>query len=325
MGKRTTTASVLASVALLVTGCGSPAPSSLSPVTAAECAAVLPLREAYADAERAAAAIADGRPADAAPLGESAKSKATAVASGLPPASNEPATPLRAAIEQAATSIGTFRDLIASGVFAPVSGEEATTYLTAAAQTVGTAEAIATVGWNGSAPACPGIEPLTPALPTLVPLPAGTVDMQQLAVLSELHLMPAAGVRFDPGARLHWTPQFVGLDNVTLDNATGAPITIPMELTVLGWDGTAWRRRPCQFADTSDPASGLCGVANTNAHVIAPGMHTIATDNVLAFTLDGVGPGTYALVLPVRRGSDDYPERVPTEATVAIVNITTNP
>ncbi|MHB8892705.1 MAG: hypothetical protein ACYC65_11755 [Candidatus Limnocylindrales bacterium] len=324
MRKRTATLGALALVALLVAACGTAASGSPLPV-AAECSGILPLRDAYADASGAATAIREGRPADAAPLGVSAKSKAAAVVAGLPPTSNEATTPFRAAIEQAATSLGTFGDLIASGVRVPVTGEEATAYFSAVGQSVRTVETIATAGWNGAPAACPGIEPLTAALPMLVPLPAGTVEMQQLAVLAELHLAPAGGVRFDPGERIQWIPGFVVLGNVTLDNATGGPITIPMELTVFGWDGTAWRRQPCQFADANEPASGLCGVTNTNAQVIAPGTRTSETDNELFFTLGAVEPGTYALVLPVRRGSDEYPEGAPTEAAVAIVTITTNP
>lgn len=323
-GQMTNLALGLAMVSALA-GCSS-APSSPPPVVAIpECAAVIPLREAYADASGAATAIEEGRAADAVPLGASAKSKAAAVVAGLPSASNEETTPLGAAIEQATTSIGTFGDLVASGERAPVTTEETTAYFTAVVQSVGAVEAIATVGWNGAAAACPGIEPLTTVLPTLVPLPAGTVEMQQLAVLADLHLTTAAGVRFDAGERIQWIPGFVVLGNVTLDNATGGPIAIPMELTLLGWDGDAWRRLPCQFADASEPGSGLCGVSNMNARVIAPGTRTSATDPELFFTLGAIEPGTYALVLPVVRGSDEYPEGAPTEAAVAIVTITTAP
>lgn len=309
---------------VLIAGCGAAPSSSPSVVAIPECAAVLPLRDAYADAERAAGAVVSGRPADAAPLGASAKSKAAVVVAGLPAAAGAAAS-LRAAIEQATTSIGTFGDLIASGARAPVSVEEAAAYFTAVGQAIATVEAIATAGWNGAPAACPGIEPPAAALPTLVPQPAGTVEMQQLAVLAELHLAPAVGVRFDPGARLAWMPGFVALNNVNLDNATGGPISIPMELTVFGWDGTAWRRLPCQFEDPGDPALGLCGVSNTNARVIAPGTRSSATDPELFFTLGAIDPGTFALVLPVRRGSDGYPEGAPSEAAVAIVAVTTSP
>lgn len=325
MRRRTTTVGTVAWVAILVIGCGSPAPSAPPPVGAAECAAVLQLRDAYADATGAATALQEGRAADAAPLGASVKSKAAAVVAGLPPASSEPAPPLRAGIEQAATSLDTFGDLIASGARAPVTAEETTAYFAAVGESVGTVEAIATAGWNGAPAACPGVEPHTAALPTPVPPPAGTVEMQQLAVLADLHLAPAVGVRFDPGARIQWIPGFVLLANVTLDNATGGPITIPMEVTVFGWDGTAWRRRPCQFADTGEPASGLCGVTNTNARVIVPGTRTSATDPELSFALGAVEPGMYAVVLPVRRGSDEYPQGAPTEAAVAIFAVTVNP
>jgi hypothetical protein len=314
----------LALVVALVVGCNATASSSPSAGAVPECAAVVPLRAAYADAAGAATAVQDGRAADAATLGTSAKSKAAAVVAGLQAGAGESA-PLRAAIEQATTSIGTFADLIASGARAPVSGEEAAAYFTAVGQAIATVEAIATVGWNGASAACPGIEPLAAALPTLVPQPAGTVETQQLAVLADLHLAPAVGVRFDPGTRLAWMPGFVALNNVNLDNATGGPISIPMELTVFGWNGTAWRRLPCQFEDTGDPPSGLCGVSNTNALVLAPGTHTSATDPELFFTLGAIDPGTFALVLPVRRGSDGYPEGAPSEAAIVIVAVTTSP
>ena len=143
-------------------------------------------------------------------------------------------------------------------------------------------------------------------------------------MLVELHLMPAAGVRFDPGARLHWTPGFVPLDSVTLDNATGAPITIPMGSR--SWAGTA---PPGSASHASSRTQVIrrrgCAGSRTRTREWSRPARARARRTTSFFTLNGVEPGTYALVLPVRRGSDDYPEGVPTEAAVAIVTITTNP
>lgn len=315
-----------------------PATPMASDRAAADCAAFLALRDAYAEATRAVAAIRAGRAGAATSAASSAKDKAVALMGAMPPTkAGESATPLRFLVAGAAIDISSFGALIADSQREPPTDEELATYLTTMTQAVGSAEAVATIGANGAPPACPGIQPLAVALPTLVPIPTpsdgptppGTIDDQRASALVELHLRPAAGVRFDADQRVRWYPNGgSGPQDLTLDNATGASINIPFDLTVLRWTGSGWEHQACADQLSAEEASGLCSIKDVNTQPISPGTHTSDTGPELLFFWPGttdVPPGTYALVLPVWRGGDAYPDTIPTEGAVAILTLTSNP
>jgi hypothetical protein len=314
-----------------------PATPTPSDRAAGDCAALLSLRDAYADAKRAVAATRAGRHGSAVAAAASAKETATALITAILPApSGEPTRPLSFVITGAAVNIATFGAMLTDPNGAPLTDEQLSSFLTDLTQTVGSAEAVAT-GANGAAPACPGIQPLADALPTLAPIPTpsdgprppGTIDDQRASALAAVHLEPAQNVQFDSEARVRWYPGGgTGAQDLTLDNATGAPITIPFDLTVLRWTGSGWEHRACDDQLSAEGAAGLCSVKDVNTQLISPGKHTSDTGPELLFSWPGtpeVPPGTYALVLPVWRGGAAYPDHVPTEGVVAIVTLTSNP
>jgi hypothetical protein len=114
---------------------------------------------------------------------------------------------------------------------------------------------------------------------------------------------------------------FVGWD-VTLDNRSGRPVTVPTDGTYMRWTGRTWERMPCGDVETTDPTTGLCGTWRTNGTILAPGAHRSADDPSVFFGPRMIEPGTYALVVPIWRTSEEYPEGAPTEAVVVVVTLT---
>jgi len=158
------------------------------------------------------------------------------------------------------------------------------------------------------------------------PIPPGTIEAQQQAVLSALRLEQAADVRFDiGGGHVGWIPGGFSGWSVTLDNQSGMAVSVPVEATFLHWTGSAWERFKCTDPETSDPASGLCDTRDVNAQVVEPGAHRSDDDASVFFGPPVIGPGTYAVVLPVWRTTDDFPASAPSEAAIAIVTLTSKP
>ena len=197
---------------------------------------------------------------------------------------------------------------------------------------LGSAEALAMEG------ACPGFVLSGSPLPTIQrlptpsdgPIPSGTTADQTHAALSAIHLREAAGVEFRAEPRVRWLPKGgIVLRNLELTNRTSAAVSFPFDPTVLRWDGNAWTKQACLDPETTGHVRGLCGVVNANANQLAPGTINSEGPNSSLFVawpgMTDIPPGTYALVVPIWRTTEEFPDTEPGEAVVAIVTITTSP
>jgi hypothetical protein len=114
-----------------------------------------------------------------------------------------------------------------------------------------------------------------------------------------------------------------------LTNQSGFDVRFPFDLSAAHWTGLEWQVMPCpgQSEATTD-VGPLCGVINTNTNRLSAGTTASSDGATLSFFWPGeteIPPGTYALLVPIWRTSEEYPTELPGEAAVAIVAIVPGP
>jgi hypothetical protein len=326
---------------LVIAACASVPTPTPAPTTRAECALVVQVHQARERVLTAVDVAKQGQNAAAARAASETRAMTDAVSKALGALGRGEGAEkvLRDALTFATIDVSQFAELfihldeLSTPASAVEAAQEAERNRLIFDEQIGTLDAIAVHGSSAGPGLCPDLAlaglptlPPPPTAPPAGPSPSGSAAEQRAAALAALGLRAAAGVELSAPAQVGWLPagSFYVRD-LKLANRTNAAIRYPFEPTVARWSGQKWDALPCPAEpDVEANIGALCAVQNTNTNVLAAG--TTASDDTASLGFSwpgsaGADPGTYALVVPIWRGGDDFPTAAPAEGAVAILSV----